>query len=196
MVPRQAANPGFDLQRYLGTIPVTARLPWDHIDIALEPDFLLKEYRKALKDCLSPPCGKPYKKLLHPASVAEAEAGKKDKLICYDCGVACDLGAMKEERLVYLRRMNAWTPPAPVEPVARMDDAAVAAGARPMRRSQKSPPVRLAQAEPRRLRLRYTKLGRVAYLAHLNLVRHLPRAFRRAGLEILLLDSGFIPSPS
>ena len=42
---------------------------------------MLKEYRKALK-VLSPPCGKPYKKLLHPASVAEAEAGKKDKLIC------------------------------------------------------------------------------------------------------------------
>ena len=61
--------------RYLGTLPVTARLPWDHIDIGLEPDFLAKEYRKALKDRLSPPCGKPYKKLLHPSSVAAAEAG-------------------------------------------------------------------------------------------------------------------------
>ena len=26
--------------------------------------------------------------------------------------VACDLDAMKAERLYYLRRMNAWTPPA------------------------------------------------------------------------------------
>ena len=57
--------------RYLGTIPVTARLPWDHIDIGLEPDFLVKEYRKALKDRLSPPCGKPFKQLLHPNNVAD-----------------------------------------------------------------------------------------------------------------------------
>ncbi len=97
---------------------MTARLPWNHIDIGLEPDFLAKEYRKALKDRLSPPCGKPYKKLLHPSSVAAAEAGAKDKLVCYDCGVACDLDAMKAERLFYLRRMNAWggAAPPPVAP--------------------------------------------------------------------------------
>src|SRR6185503_9516575 len=64
---------GFLVDRYLGTIPVTAKLPWDHIDIALEPDFLVKEYRKALKDRLSPPCGKPFKQLLHPSSVAAAD---------------------------------------------------------------------------------------------------------------------------
>ena len=104
---------------------------------------------------------------------------------------------MKGEQAGVPAHMNAWTPPAPVEPCTRMDNAQrSAAGARPMRRSQKSPPVRLAQAEPRRLRLRYTKLGRVAYLAHLNLVRHLPRAFRRAGHECTTCDLGFIPSPS
>ena len=116
------ASAGLEVARYLGTIPVTAHLPWDHIDIDLEPDFLLKEYRKALKDRLSPPCGKPYKKLLHPSSVEAAEAGHKDKLICYDCGVACDMDALKEERLFYLRRMNAWTKPVDAAPVARMGD--------------------------------------------------------------------------
>ena len=89
---------------------MTARLPWDHIDIGLEPDFLLKEYRKALKDRLSPPCGKPFKQLLHPTNVADAEAARGQKLVCYDCGVACDLDAMKSERLFFLRRMNAWQP--------------------------------------------------------------------------------------
>ena len=97
---------------------MTARLPWDHIDIGLEPDFLVKEYRKALKDRLSPPCGKPFKKLLHPSNVADAEAAAAEKLVCYDCGVACDLGAMKEERLFFLRRMNAWPPPARSRPCA------------------------------------------------------------------------------
>ena len=78
-----------------------------------------KEYRKALKDRLSPPCGKPFKKLLHPSSVAAAEAAAAAKLICYDCGVACDLGAMKQERLFYLRRMNAWLPSATTKPAVR-----------------------------------------------------------------------------
>jgi hypothetical protein len=101
---------GVDVGRYLGTIPVSARLPWDHLDIGLEPDFLVKEYRKALKDRLSPPCGKPFKRLLHPNNVGDAEAAATAKLICYDCGVACDLDGMKRERLYYLRRMNAWAP--------------------------------------------------------------------------------------
>jgi radical SAM-linked protein len=202
----QAAS-GLEVERYLGTIPVTAHLPWDHIDIDLEPDFLLKEYRKALKDRLSPPCGKPYKKLLHPSSVAAAEAGHKDKLICYDCGVACDLGGMKEERLFYLRRMNAWTKPVDAAPVARMGDPAAAdeamegadragatGGGRAKRSARTQPPTRIAQGEAYRVRLRYTKLGRVAFLGHLDLVRHLPRIFRRAGVD-LKYSIGFHPKP-
>ncbi len=50
------------------------------------------------------------------------------------------------------------------------------------------------KGRPRRYRLRYTKLGRVAYLGHLDLVRHLPRIFRRAGLE-LFYSLGFHPKP-
>ncbi|MBC8133975.1 MAG: TIGR03960 family B12-binding radical SAM protein, partial [Deltaproteobacteria bacterium] len=201
------AASGLDLGRYLGTIPVTAHLPWDHIDIDLEGDFLLKEYRKALKDRLSPPCGKPFKKLLHPSSVAAAEAGHKDKLICYDCGVACDLGAMKQERLFYLRRMNAWTKPVDATPVSRMGDPnAVVAGdpvgdavgdgpvAKPTRADRTRPPTRITQGEAYRVRLRYTKVGRVAFLGHLDLVRHLPRIFRRAGVE-LNYSIGFHPKP-
>ena len=75
-IEETAARTGLEVGRYLGTIPVTARLPWDHIDIGLEPDFLVKEYRKALKDRLSPPCGKPFKQLLHPNNVADAEAAR------------------------------------------------------------------------------------------------------------------------
>ena len=75
-IAEERRRTGFEPQRYLGTIPVTARLPWDHIDIGLEPDFLVKEYRKALKDRLSPPCGKPYKQLLHPSSVAGRRGGR------------------------------------------------------------------------------------------------------------------------
>ena len=189
---------GAAVERALGTIPVTAALPWDHIDIALEPGFLLKEYRKALKDRLSPPCSKPYKKLLHPASVAEAEAGRRDKLICYDCGVSCDLSAMKEERLYYLRRMNAWTKPVEAPPVERREaggaEGGSSGGGAGRRASRPQPTARIEQGTGHRLRLRFTKLGRVAYLGHLDLVRHLPRIFRRAGVE-LLYSVGFHPHP-
>jgi radical SAM family uncharacterized protein/radical SAM-linked protein len=184
---RQRAN--FEPQRYLGTIPVTARLPWDHLDMQLEPDFLAKEYRKALKDRLSPPCGKPYKQLLHHSNVAAAEAGAQQKLVCYDCGIACDLDGMKKERLYYLRRMNAWTPPAEVQAPARRDQDAVGAS-----RKSRLPIARAKQGEPLRYRLRYTKLCRIAYLGHLDLIRHLPRIFRRAGLEIFY-SVGFHPKP-
>jgi radical SAM family uncharacterized protein/radical SAM-linked protein len=189
-IEETAARTGLAVDRYLGTIPVTARLPWDHIDIGLEPDFLVKEYRKALKDRLSPPCGKPFKQLLHPNSVAAAEEAAQKKLVCYDCGVACDLDAMKSERLYYLRRMNAWTAPSssssPSSPPARP-----AAGAKPRR---PAPVTRITQADGVRYRLRYTKLGRIAYLGHLDLIRHLPRVFRRAGLEVFY-SIGFHPKP-
>jgi radical SAM family uncharacterized protein/radical SAM-linked protein len=182
---------GFEPGKYLGTLPVTGRLPWDHLDMALEDGFLAREYRKALKDRLSPPCGKPFKQLLHHTNVADATGGARQKLVCYDCGVACDLDGMKEERLYFLRRMNAWTPPAAVAAPARADAGAVGGD-----RRSRQPATRLVQvpSERRRYRLRYTKLGRIAYLGHLDLIRHLPRIFRRAGLE-LFYSEGFHPKP-
>jgi radical SAM family uncharacterized protein/radical SAM-linked protein len=181
------AEVGLEIDRYLGTIPVTGRVPWDHIDIGLDPAFLVQEYRKALKDRLSPPCGKIYKRLLHPNNVADAEALAAKKLVCYDCGVACDLEGMKEERLYYLRRMNAWTAPSPAPPAAQ-EDAPKRPDGRPL------PTTKIQQGAAHRYRLRYTKLGRVAYLGHLDLIRHLPRIFRRAGLE-MFYSLGFHPKP-
>jgi radical SAM family uncharacterized protein/radical SAM-linked protein len=197
-----AAETGFETERYLGTIPVTARLPWDHIDIAIDPEFLVGEYRKALKDRLSPPCGKIYKRLLHPNNVADAEALAAKKLVCYDCGVACDLDQMKAERLYYLRRMNAWTPPVATTTARQMTDSdepsldSAPSDEAPARKKyvRPQPKTRIVQGAARRYRLRYTKLGRVAYLGHLDLIRHLPRIFRRAGVE-LYYSVGFHPKP-
>ncbi|HEY1585065.1 MAG TPA: TIGR03960 family B12-binding radical SAM protein, partial [Polyangia bacterium] len=58
---------------YLSTRPVDARLPWDHIDVGLAEGFLAWEYRRALKDRTSPPCGKPKGTLLHPTTIEDAE---------------------------------------------------------------------------------------------------------------------------
>jgi radical SAM-linked protein len=183
----ERAAHGFDPERYLGAIPETARLPWDHIDVGVEGEFLRKELRKAMQDKLSPPCGKPVGRLLHPASVADAESAEERKLVCYDCGVACDLGEMKQKRLFFLRRMNAWSPRAALPSRRRP-------GQGPGRRNAPRPATDSMQGEPARFRLRYSKLGPAAFLAHLDLVRHLPRAFRRAGLEIYY-SKGFHPKP-
>ena len=61
---------GIDTARYTNTIPLSARLPWSHIDVGLEDGFLAREYRKALKDQLSPPCGKAAGMFIHHTNVA------------------------------------------------------------------------------------------------------------------------------
>jgi radical SAM-linked protein len=168
---------GVEPGKYLGTIPVTARLPWDHIDVGLEEGFLLREYRKAMKNRLSLPCGKVAGAFVHATNLADAQADAR-KLVCYDCGVACDLSAMREQRLVYLRKLGADVPRAPA----------------PTPRTQKGPPPRIVQGEARRYRFIYEKVGPAAFLSHLDVIRALPRSFRRLELP-LFYSSGFHPKP-
>jgi radical SAM family uncharacterized protein/radical SAM-linked protein len=176
------AEHGVDAAAYLGTRPVTARLPWDHLDVGLEDGFLLQEYRKAVKSRLSPPCGKVAGALVHHTNLRDAEADRRT-LVCYDCGVACDLSKMRGDRLVALRALDAF------EPIERGD----------------APPPRAERVRKRgflgapeapwvTFRIRFTKLGRAAFLGHLDLGRLLARSFRRAGLP-LATTRGFSPKP-
>ncbi len=169
---------------FLGTIPVSATLPWSHIDVGLEQGFLAREYRKALRNRLSPPCGKTVGSFVHHTNVNDAEAEKK-RLVCYDCGVACDLTKMKEERIDFLRSMSALEPrtPAPT-PEADAEDPMV--DRRPFHDVDQGPPMRI--------RLGFRKIGRPAYSSHLDLVRSFPRMLRRVGLP-LYYSEGFRPLP-
>jgi radical SAM family uncharacterized protein/radical SAM-linked protein len=182
---RAVADAGLDVSRYLGTLPVGARLAWDHIDVGLEDGFLAGEYRKALKDRLSPPCGKPAGELLHHASLAEAQAETR-RLVCYDCGIACDLSHMKTERQDYLVQLGAREPVPAREPV----EAAPA----PTRLKPRRPEPRLEQGTGTTYRLRYTKTGRAAFISHLDVSRLLARLFRRAELP-MMYSLGFHPKP-
>nr|MBP9112920.1 TIGR03936 family radical SAM-associated protein [Polyangiaceae bacterium] len=168
---------------YLGTLPTSAVLPWNHIDVGLEQGFLEREYRKALSSRLSPPCGKVAGAFVHATNLKEAESETK-RLVCYDCGVACDLTAMREERLVYLRALGAEAPrQRSLEPVPAR--AAVEKG---------KAPAMIVQGEPVRYRFGFTKLGPAAFLSHLDLIRTLPRVFRRAEIP-MFYSSGFHPKP-
>ena len=178
------AQHAIDTARFLGTIPVSATLPWSHIDVGLEGGFLLSEYRKSLKSRLSPPCGKAAGMFVHHTNLKDAEADTR-RLVCYDCGISCDLGAMRDERASRLVQLRAKEPrPATPKPEV--------AAPRPKRNR---PPVRIAQGEARRYRFAFTKLGPSALLSHLDLIRAMSRAFRRAALP-LFYSSGFHPKPT
>jgi radical SAM family uncharacterized protein/radical SAM-linked protein len=195
-----------DIDAYLGTRPVTARLPWDHIDVGLEDGFLLAEYKKALKGRASPPCGKVAGMLIHHTNLADAEPDRR-RLVCYDCGVACDLSKMREDRLVALRSLDAKDRPAPrslpVVTDAELVDVSERGGGSPAevkdRETERAERVRLnghhgAGAPWSTYRIRFAKVGRAAFLGHLDLVRLLSRSFRRADLPIAV-TRGFSPKP-
>jgi len=189
---------GIDPAIYLGTIPVSARLPWDHIDVGLEEGFLAREYRKALKSRLSLPCGKAAGMFIHHTNLAEAETDNR-KLVCYDCGVACDLSAMREERLVYLKKLgaNEKRVAAPREVPAESPPKEASApieGEAPKKKMGKKPPPLIVQGEARKYRFHYTKTGPSAFLSHLDLLRALPRAFRRINVP-MFYSSGYHPKP-
>ncbi len=106
-----AAHPDIPYELFLGTLPVDGRLPWDHLDIGLEPKFLATEYRRALRSKASPPCGKPVGAQVHHTNLAGHEADER-VLVCYHCGVECDMTRMREERGAFLRKLGAYAPPA------------------------------------------------------------------------------------
>jgi radical SAM family uncharacterized protein/radical SAM-linked protein len=215
---------GIDPARYLGTIPTTAKLPWDHIDVGLEQGFLAKEYRKALKNRLSPPCGKAVGQFVHHTSVESHDDDKK-KFVCYNCGIACDLTEMRDQRRDYLVKLGALTKK--VRPVAArvvqarnttadgapelehesqsgpatsrepVDIAVVPIEKKPEKvvpKHKRMPTASFDQGKPVRVRIGYEKLGRAAFRSHLDFVRLLPRMFRRLDLPIYYTQ-GFHPKP-
>lgn len=180
-----------DRSKYLGTIPVSARLPWDHFDIGLEDGFLLREYRKAVASRLSPPCGKAKGMFIHHTNVPDARSDGR-KLVCYDCGVACDMDDMRSERISFLEQMQADD--AAPRRLPLLDDSEQSVE---VATASDDDPERLRPARvgvPERWRLRFEKTGPTALLGHLDLLRELPRVIRRAGLRIHY-TKGFNPRP-
>jgi radical SAM family uncharacterized protein/radical SAM-linked protein len=181
---------GLDVTPFLATLPVDARMPWDHLDVGLEPGFLAREYQRALKNRLSPPCGKPKGAFVHHTNLEEHEADAR-KLVCYHCGVACDLGQMRTERGEFLKTLGATQPAGPSRlTIITEKETAEERRARLNRR----PMTQVDQGRPVRVRLGFTKVGRMAFSGHLDLVRLFPRLFRRAELP-LFYSEGFSPRP-
>ena len=96
---------------------------------------------------------------------------------------------MRGERLVYLETLDAREPRPPQPPVVRQPRHKENGKPRP------TPQVAFDAKPSRRFRIRYTKLGRAAFLGHLDTSRVLARLFRRAEIE-LAYTRGFHPKPS
>jgi radical SAM family uncharacterized protein/radical SAM-linked protein len=178
---------GVDTERYTGTLQIDARVPWDHIDIGLEQGFLAREYRKALKDRLSPPCGKVAGAFVHHTNVEAAEQDQR-RLVCYDCGVACDLTQMREQRIGFLHDMGAekqLVSEKRMLPIVKLH--------RHHHTPEAHRPPQLGERQER-WRLRFEKLGPTAMLGHLDFVRELVRVVRRGGLR-MHYTQGYHPKP-
>jgi radical SAM family uncharacterized protein/radical SAM-linked protein len=201
---------GIDRSKYLGTLPVTARLPWSHIDVGLEDGFLAREYRKALANRLSPPCGKVAGMFVHHNNLEDAKAEDR-RLVCYDCGVACDMSQMRTERVTFLEKLDAHKVSLPIvqdapiaaseAPTAAPEVPTIGGGDAPLPYRDREGAVREQPRPPRpqgrggvRYRFRYEKTGATALLGHLDVVRELPRIFRRVGVS-MVYTGGFHPKP-
>ncbi|MGB1701250.1 MAG: TIGR03936 family radical SAM-associated protein, partial [Nannocystaceae bacterium] len=178
---------GVEPSLFTGTIPVDARLPWDHLDMGMEDGFLESEYKKALRSRLSPPCGKPMGAKVHHTNLEAAEAETK-RLVCYDCGVACDLSEMRTERMDALRSLAARPELRGVE-VTPVDSSLVPLSNLTGRLSQSkqregSAFKHNAEAPYSKVRLFFRKTGSLAFLSHLDLIRLIPRVMRKAKVEM------------
>lgn len=165
---------GIDPQYMLGTIPVGSRLPWDHIDVGLEDKFLEREWKKATKNRLSPPCGKVAGMIVHHTNLEALEKTfdvDKKRLVCYSCGVECDLTEMVDERRDYLTSMNAvedtpYEPPKERKKIVELRE-------------------KRGQNVGYKYRIEFSKIGPLSFISHLDTQKIMARIFKRAGVEIL-----------
>lgn len=202
----------------LGDLPVRAadgsfvQLPWDHIDSLVEKKFLAIEYEKGIKAKIAPPCGFPIRIIegrptAIPPSFEEFEQLERKPLLCFNCGVACDLSAMRQDLIKakelnkeYQNQKQQESDNTNGEGALEFDQSLleVVRSDVPVNAAPKLHKLRLPKAKQPdkvyRYRAAYTKLASVQYLSHLDLVKALPRGFKRAGIQ-LAYSQGFHPMP-
>jgi len=142
-------------------------LPWDHIDCGVSKQFLKREHKKALQVKGTPDC----------------HVGP-----CSNCGEIC------------VPNWRTWAQEAGVLQVEPSAEDAPPGEASAAKLSQDSGEPRAgapagAPVQPvQRIRFEFQKVGELRYLSHLELMRALQRALRRAGVP-LAYTQGFNPQP-
>ncbi len=149
-------------------------LPWDHIDCGVSQQFLKREYKKAQRVKGTPDC----------------HVGP-----CSNCGEICvsnwrtwaqEIGMIEIAPSAERREgRGEETPPREERAVEAAQDSGEPQAAAPAG----------APAQPvQKIRFEFQKVGELRYLSHLELMRALQRALRRAGVP-LAYTQGFNPQP-
>ncbi len=166
---------GIKPEVYLGTIRLDGKLPWDHIDVGLKEKFLEREWLKATKNRLSPPCGKIAGHVVHHSNLEELSKDydiDKKKMVCYHCGIACDLTGMVNERKDFLTTMKAFKNEPYQEPEVLKKDIAALRDKR-------------GQNIGHKYRIEFSKIGPLSFISHLDLQKVIARIFKRAEIQVL-----------
>ena len=87
---------GLEPDVFLRRIPLHAPLPWDHIDSRVTKQFIIEDLHRGMKGKFSPACEKPFIPRDPSKPVKPLESAN---LVCYSCGLECDLEAIKQERI-------------------------------------------------------------------------------------------------
>jgi radical SAM family uncharacterized protein/radical SAM-linked protein len=212
---------GVGIHPYLQEFPVRefdkpgaplVQLPWDHIDTLVKREFNAREYLKGIKAKISPPCELPVKIIDgRPTAIApsheEFERVASQPLLCYACGLECDLTQSREHlaraQAMHLEVRTYEQRIAAVKEVVDQQLVQLQNGRGEEKRGSEaeesnSPPVHPGSSPQAALVFRYRatfeKGEEVKYLSHLDLTRALPRAFRRAKIR-LGYSQGYHPMP-
>ncbi|MBN2492160.1 MAG: TIGR03960 family B12-binding radical SAM protein, partial [Planctomycetes bacterium] len=162
---------------FLAALPVAEELVWDHIDSRVTKGHLARDFQRGLAARFVPPCEKP------PAAGrgdVPREGGGTAKLVCYACGLDCDLQAIGRARNAAGEEARAM--------VAAATPADVAAG------RGATVPFEPTPGPLHRFRVCYAKTGLARYLSHLEVARLIERAGNRARWPVAY-TGGFHPHP-
>jgi radical SAM family uncharacterized protein/radical SAM-linked protein len=204
------------------------QLPWDHIDTIVKREFLAREYIKGIRARISPPCELPVKVIDgRPTAIApsheEFERVIGQPLLCYNCGLECDLTVSREhldKALALHKEVRSYKDRIAALPGTALPGIALPGTALPGTAripacsdseaqsiggtgdSNSQPPALASSVKPKpipseklfRYRSSYSKMSQVKYISHLDMTRALPRAFRRARIK-LGYSQGFHPMP-
>ncbi len=140
-------------------------LPWDHIDNRVDKKFIVWDLKRSLQARVSPTCGPD---------------------LCYNCGLECAFdgsgpGMVQSVELGKNRPQALSSEERVVPPETWLEEPTLEAPGE-------------SSASVNRYRAIFSKIGRAKFLSHLDLVRLVQRAFRRAGIP-LRYSQGFHPQP-
>ena len=178
------AEVGIDWDKLTGQISKETLLPWEIVDVGVKKAFLAKERALAMDGKTTHPCEKPKEIDGIRPGPAQIEAAKT--VVCHGCGVGCVPNKIALARSQVVKGARSL-------PVFVQDQED--RGGYRDRDGDRDGAVH--DSEPQQFELWhliFSKTGPASFLSQTDLVKHLPRILRRAGLT-LKMSGGFHPLP-